>query len=151
MLPILEVSVENLGDKLCRAHLSDSCKLLQRCDLWAVADRTFAAANRTTFVLQRLQLGVNKIEPFKLPAQLTLKKPTKLSTIPGADAGNPIPPPASLETRHGPCAVKGQQRPNPIDVASALLRERDEPPTAFGIDGMAIAVSVRTSALPASA
>ncbi|WP_106407806.1 DUF2867 domain-containing protein, partial [Sinorhizobium alkalisoli] len=33
-------------------------------------------------------------------------------------------------------------------LLTAVERERDEPPTAFGIDGMAIAVSVRTSALP---
>jgi len=30
-------------------------------------------------------------------------------------------------------------------------RERDEQPTAFGVDGIAIALSFRTSALPASA
>ncbi|MCA1442107.1 aminopeptidase P family N-terminal domain-containing protein [Ensifer sp. IC4062] len=34
---------------------------------------------------------------------------------------------------------------------TAILRERDEQPTAFGVDGMAIALSFRISALPALA
>lgn len=36
-------------------------------------------------------------------------------------------------------------------VQGTLKRERDEQPTAFGVDGIATALSVRTFALPASA
>ncbi|WP_349958106.1 recombinase family protein [Rhizobium sp. ZPR3] len=36
-------------------------------------------------------------------------------------------------------------------VQRLKIRERDEQPTAFGVDGIAIALSFRTSALPASA
>jgi FixJ family two-component response regulator len=37
------------------------------------------------------------------------------------------------------------------ELREALKRERDEQPTAFGVDGIAIVLSFRTSVLPASA
>ncbi len=40
----------------------------------------------------------------------------------------------------------------PLSGASFVVKgERDEQPTAFGVDGIAIALSFRTSVLPASA
>lgn len=36
-------------------------------------------------------------------------------------------------------------------IRRLMRRERDEQPTVFGVDGIAIALSFRTSALPASA